>query len=274
MAHTPSKPAAYSSGHTPAVLRTHSWRTVANSVPYIIGALKPDMKILDVGCGPGTITVDIATYVPQGHVTGIENVESPLEAARAHATQRGVTNVDFAVGDALALPFPDNTFDFTHAHQVLQHTGDPVQTLREMRRVTKPGGIVACREGDHGSWVWYPESEGLKEFHTVMGRVARVDGREPNAGRQVHVWAREAGFDPAQITTSASTWCFRTKEEREYWGGSMGGRAVEGGIPATAIANGFATREDLERMSQAWKDWVENEEGWLALLHGEILCQV
>ena len=108
MAQPATKPATYTSGHDPAVLRTHAWRTVDNSAPYLKPWLKPDMKILDVGCGPGSITVDLATYVPQGHVTGIENVA-------------------FQVRDALALPFAaDAAFDVTHAHQVLQHTGDPV----------------------------------------------------------------------------------------------------------------------------------------------------
>ncbi|KAF7790764.1 hypothetical protein EIP86_001721 [Pleurotus ostreatoroseus] len=262
--------AAYSSGHDAAVLRTHAWRTVDNSAPYVKDFLKPDMKILDVGCGPGSITVDLATYVPNGHVTGVENVEAPLEAARAQALERGVKNADFMVGDALALPFPDASFDITHAHQVLQHTGDPVRMLREMRRVTKPGGFVACREADHGSFVWYPVSQGMSDWLELSTRVARADGREPHAGRQLHVWAREAGFDPAQMTTSVGTWCFRTKEEREYWGGAWKNRVLSGSFATSALSKGFATQEDLERMSQAWKDWVACDDGWFGVLHGQM----
>ena len=274
MAQTPVKHATYASGHDPAVLRTHAWRTVDNSASYVKGLLKPDMKILDVGCGPGSITVDLATFVPQGHVTGIENVEGPLAAARTHATERGVANVTFQVGDALALPFADDTFDLTHAHQVLQHTGDPVQMLREMRRVTRPGGFVCCREADVHTFTWYPENKGIADFWNTIAKVARADEREPEAGRQLHVWARKAGFDPAQVTVSAGAWCFRTREEREYWGNNMAKRAVDGGFSASAISRGFATREDLEGMSQGWKDWIADDDGWFGVLHGQIICHV
>ena len=271
---TPNKHARYTAGHTPAVLSTHSWRTIANSGKYMQPFLKPDMKVLDVGCGPGSITVDLATFIPQGHVTGVENVEGPLEAARAHAAERGVANVDFMVGDALSLPFPDQTFDLTHAHQVLQHTGDPVRTLREMRRVTKPGGLVACREADHATWICFPESKDLREWHQVIEKIAYADGREPNAGRHVHKWAREAGFDPANITTTASAWCFHTRAEREYWGTGMGKRTLDPGFIETAVKGGFATREDLERFAKAWQDWINDDDGWMSITSGEVVCRV
>ena len=274
MTHNANKHAHYTSGHTPAVLRTHGWRTVANSAQYIQGHLRPNMKILDVGCGPGSITVDLATYVPQGHVTGVENVEAPLTAARAHAAERGVKNVDFMIGDAFSLPFPDHTFDLTHAHQVLQHTGDPIRTLREMRRVTKHGGLVACREGDHGTWVWYPDSTGLTGFHRVVEQLGYADGREPRAGRRLHVWAREAGFDPAQVITSTGTWCFYTRAEREYWGGSMGKRVLDPGFIESAVGGGFAERGDLDKFAQAWGDWVDDDDGWISVTSGEIICRV
>ncbi len=269
-----NKAAFYPAGHNEVVLRSHAWRTVANSAPYLQSSLKPHMKILDVGCGPGTITVDLATFVPQGHVTGIENVPKPLEAARVHAVERGVTNVDFVTGDAHALPFPDDTFDITHAHQVLQHVANPVQVLREMRRVTKPGGIVACRESIHSAFTWYPESQGITDAENLFAKVGRTAGAEPNAGSRIHVWAREAGFDPALITTTAGTWCFHTPEERAYWGESRAQRVLDPGYASSAIEGGFATQEDLERLSQAWKEWAANEDAWFAILHGEMLCRV
>ncbi len=146
--------------------------------------------------------------------------------------------------------------------------------LREMRRVTKPGGIVACRESDHAAFVWVPVSQDMSDWSVLSERIARADGREPNAGRQLHVWARQAGFDPAQITTSAGTWCFHTKEEREYWGGAMGERVLSDGFATAAISKGFASQEDLERISQAWKNWVACDDGWFAIMHGQMVCRV
>lgn len=135
----PEETAVYTHGHHESVLRSHTWRTAANSAAYLLGSLKPHMRILDIGCGPGTITADLAELVPDGHVTGVDHAPGILDQARATAAGRGLTNVDFAVADVHALEYPDDSFCVVHAHQVLQHVGDPVQALREMYRVTKPG---------------------------------------------------------------------------------------------------------------------------------------
>lgn len=137
----------YSTDHAESVLSTHRWRTIANSAQFILPQLKPGIKVLDVGCGPGSLTVDIAKHIqPDGKVTGIENVSDPLDGARKLAEQEGV-EVTFEVADALHLPYADDEFDLVFAHQVLQHVAQPVEMLKEMRRVAKTGsGIVACRE--------------------------------------------------------------------------------------------------------------------------------
>ncbi|PSR72875.1 hypothetical protein PHLCEN_2v11242 [Hermanssonia centrifuga] len=269
-----TKTAVYTHGHAAPVLRSHTWRTAANSASYLLSSLKPDMKILDIGCGPGTITVDLATYVPDGHITGLEYAPDVLENARAHAVERNVKNVDFVTGDAHALPFPDDTFDATHAHQLLQHIANPVQALREMRRVTKPGGIVATRETDFSAMTWYPESEGMTEWRELYKRVARGNGGEPDAGRRLHAWARQAGLDPARMTCTAGTWCFHTIEDRAWWGGLWADRTLESNFAPSAMKGGFATIDDLQRVSQAWRDWAADEDAWFAVLNGEILCRV
>ena len=80
--------AVYTHGHHSSVLRSHTWRTALNSAAYILPHLKPDMKVLDIGCGPGTITVDLASYVPRGHITGLERAEGVLSQARALAEKK------------------------------------------------------------------------------------------------------------------------------------------------------------------------------------------
>jgi ubiquinone/menaquinone biosynthesis C-methylase UbiE len=152
----PRETAVYTHGHHESVLRSHTWRTAANSAGYLLGSLKPHMKVLDIGCGPGTITADLAELVPDGHVTGVDRAPEILEQARATAAGRGLANIDFAVADVHALDHPDDTFCVVHAHQVLQHVGDPVQALREMVRVTRPGGFIAVRDSDYAAMTWYP----------------------------------------------------------------------------------------------------------------------
>jgi SAM-dependent methyltransferase len=269
-----TKDAVYTHGHHESVLRSHTWRTAVNSAGYLLDSLRPDMHILDVGCGPGTITADLAALVPQGSVTGLEHAPEVLEQARKETSQRGLNNVKFAVGDVHALEFPDGTFDVVHAHQVLQHVGDPVQALREMRRVTKKGGIVAVRDTDYSAMTWFPFVEELEEWKPLYLRVARSNGGEPDAGRRLLAWARKAGFDRKDITSTASTWCYSTPEERAWWSGLWADRTLVSSFASTAIGGGHATQQDLERISQAWRKWGADEDGWFALLHGEILGRV
>ncbi|PHH89131.1 hypothetical protein CDD83_6602 [Cordyceps sp. RAO-2017] len=265
------RPSVYTTDHSASVLRTHSWRTAENSVAYLVPHLKPGLEILDVGCGPGSITVDLARLVPDGHVTGIEYVPDPLDSARARARSEGVGNVSFSVGDAHALPFPDSSFDVVHCHQVLQHVADPVQVLREMRRVARPGGLVACRES--ASLSWSPASEPLEAWFRLKATVAAAKGGNPSPGGRIHVWAQQAGFARERIVRSAGAWCFSSDEEREYWGGSMGSRARSSGFVKTALEGGYATEEELERMAQGWDAFVKDPDAWFGLLHGQILCR-
>src|SRR5205807_5358631 len=111
---------------------------------------------------------------------------------------------------------PDDSFDVVHAHQVLQHVADPVRALAEMRRVCRPGGIVAARDGDYAGFTWYPEVPALDGWLALYRTVARRNGGEPDAGRRLLSWARAAGF--TDVTPGASTWCFATPDDRQWWG--------------------------------------------------------
>ncbi|WP_437095833.1 methyltransferase domain-containing protein [Streptomyces sp. enrichment culture] len=263
--------AVYTHGHHESVLRSHTWRTAANSAAYLLGALKPHMRILDIGCGPGTITADLAGLVPDGHVTGLDREPGVLEQARAVAGERGLANVGFAVGDVHALDFPDDTFCVVHAHQVLQHVGDPVRALREMRRVTRPGGFVAVRDSDYAAMTWYPLSPGLDGWLELYRRVARANGGEPDAGRRLKSWALAAGL--TDVTASSATWTFSTPEERAWWSGLWADRTVASAYAERAVEGGHATREQLRAVAGAWREWGAREDGWFSVLHGEILCR-
>ncbi|ANH94303.1 ubiquinone biosynthesis methyltransferase UbiE [Streptomyces sp. SAT1] len=269
----PRETAVYTHGHHESVLRSHTWRTAANSAAYLLGSLKPHMKVLDIGCGPGTITADLAELVPDGHVTGVDRAPGVLEQARATAAGRGLGNIDFAVADVHALDYPDDTFCVVHAHQVLQHVGDPVRALREMRRVTRPGGIVAVRDADYAAMTWYPEVAGLDDWLDLYRRVARANGGEPDAGRRLRSWALRAGFPESAVTATSGTWTYATAEEREWWSGLWADRTLASAYAERATAGGHATEEELRAVAGAWRAWGRREDGWFAVLHGEVLCR-
>src|SRR6185437_3835756 len=251
-------PEVYTHGHHESVLRSHKWRTAENSAAYLLPHLASDAKVLDVGCGPGTITTDLADRVPQGQVIGMDSAPEIIEQAKATVGDR--TNLDFVTGDVYALDYPDDTFDVVHAHQVLQHLGDPVRALREMRRVTKPGGLIAARDVDYGGMSWYPDSRVLDEWLQLYLAVARGNGGDPRAGRRLHVWARQAGC--TDVTCSSSNWTYATEAERAWWGGLWADRTVKSAYATNAIAGGYATAEDLERIAEGWRAWAADEDGW------------
>jgi 2-polyprenyl-3-methyl-5-hydroxy-6-metoxy-1,4-benzoquinol methylase len=261
----------YTHGHSDPVLQSHRWRTVENSAGYLAPHLRPGLDLLDVGCGPGTLTVDLARRVAPGRTLAIDVVAAPLAEAREHARAEHV-EVTFEVGDGYALAADDGSFDVVHAHQVLQHLTDPVAALREMARVTRPGGLVAVRDVDYAATTWFPVNPGLEKWLDLYERVARRNDAEPDAGRRLLSWAHAAGLRNVETTTSA--WCFATPAEREWWGTSWAGRATTSAFAEQAVAYGLATDGDLRAIADAWLAWAAADDGWLGMLHGELLIRV
>lgn len=263
---------AYTHGHHESVLRSHRWRTAQNSAGYLLGLLTPSMRLLDVGCGPGTITMDLAELVgPEGRVTALERTDAALELARQEAARRQVTNVEFVVGNVQALDLPADSFDVVHAHQVLQHVDDPRLALLEMRRVCRPGGIVAARDSDYAGFVWHPEVRELDRWLEIYRQTARANDAEPDAGRRLLSWARAAGFDA--VTATSTTWCFATPEDRAWWGGLWADRVVDSDLARQVVQHGLATAEELAEIAAGWRRWAGQEDAWFSVLHGEIVAR-
>jgi SAM-dependent methyltransferase len=267
----PTESDVYLHGHHDSVLRSHRWRTPENSAGYLLEHLTADAEILDIGCGPGTITAGLAELVPDGRVVGIDAASDVLAEARREAGRRGLPNVSHEVGDVYRLAFADASFDVVHAHQVLQHLSDPVAALGEMRRVCRPGGIVAARDSDYGGMIWFPEDAELAEWQLLYQRVARAIGGEPDAGRHLLSWARAVGFH--QVETSASAWCYASPQDRSWWGALWAERLTESSFGLRAIEHGLATRQDLGRLADAWHRWAAGDDGWFLIPHGEVLCR-
>lgn len=259
----------YTHGHHASVLRSHTWRTVENSAAHLVPHLRPGMTVLDVGCGPGTITADLARLVAPGTVVGIDRSEDVVTLAA-----ESVGDVDgllFTTGDVYALDAADGVFDVVHAHQVLQHLSDPVAALREMRRACRPDGVVAVRDSDYGAFSWAPDDERLTRWLSLYREVARSNGAEPDAGRYLKGWAMEAGF--SRVEASASVWCFTEPEERAWWGGLWADRMRESALAEQAVERGLSNPAELEVIAEAFRAWAEAPDGWFAVLHGQVIAR-
>jgi ubiquinone/menaquinone biosynthesis C-methylase UbiE len=262
-------PETYTHGHHESVLRSHRWRSAANSCAYLLDRLAPGTDLLDVGCGPGTITADLARHVAPGRVVGLDRSAEVLAAARRDAG--GLGTLEYREGDAYALPVEDASFDAVHAHQVLQHLSDPVSALREMRRACRPGGVVAARDGDYASMAWHPADPLLDRWLDLYRRAARANGGEPDAGRHLLGWAQAAGF--SEVVPSASVWCHATPEERDWWGGLWADRITASALAEQLRAQGLASDDELAAIAAAWRRWAAAHDGWFTVVHGEVLCR-
>jgi ubiquinone/menaquinone biosynthesis C-methylase UbiE len=259
----------YTHGHHGSVLKSHRWRTATNSAAYLLPHLFPSASLLDVGCGPATITCDLATRVAT--VIGIEPVDGILQTAEATKVEWGADNVEFRPGDVYGLEFADHTFDVVHAHQVLQHLSDPVAAIREMVRVTKPGGVVAVRDADYHAMSWYPEPPGLDRWMDIYQRVARRNAAEPDAARHLLTWATEAGVERSRIEASVDTWLYSTEQERSWWGTLWAERSVSSAFGAQARQYGIATADQQAEVVAAWNEWMQHPTAWFVVPNGELL---
>jgi len=257
----------YTHGHHESVLKSHTWRTIENSAAYLSPHLEAGLSLLDLGCGPGTITVEFADRLAPGRVVGLDSAAEVIEKAQQFERD----NLEFVVGNGYELPFDDNTFDIVHAHQTLQHVARPVDMLREMRRVAKPGGIVAARDVDYAGIIWYPRVPGLDLWLDVYEQVHRSNGGEPDAGRHLKAWAREAGFEEVEI--SASMWSFANDTDREWWGSMWEARVLQSAFAGDAVSKDLASQEDLEEISRSWREWADDADGWLGMPHGELIAR-
>jgi ubiquinone/menaquinone biosynthesis C-methylase UbiE len=264
--------ATYSHGHHSSVVQSHARRTAQNSAAFLLPYIKSNHTILDIGCGPGSITVDFAALVPDGKVIGGDAVSDVLQQATTLAESRKQTNISFETIDANNLPYSDDSFDIVFCHQLLQHVKDPIGVLKEMRRVAKPGGIVAARDADYRTFAWYPEPPALDKWGRVYQDVAKANGGEPNAGRYLHIWARKAGFKPEEVHFTWNSWLFQG-EQAVSWGDSWCQRTLHSAFPDTAKKHDLATQADLEEISKAWKDWGREDGAFIAIPNGEILCR-
>lgn len=261
-------PQRYTHGHHESVLRSHLWRTAENSAPHLLAHLRAGDDLLDVGCGPGTITADLAERVAPGRVVGIDrSAEVVALAGDHHRSDR----LEFRIADLMQLPFDDDSFDVVHAHQVLQHLDDPVAALVELRRVCRPGGIVAVRDADYGAFTWAPGHRELDRWLDLYRTIARRNGGEPDAGRRLLGWLHAAGF--AEVEAGGSVWCFASPDDRAWWGGLWADRMTESSIADQLVDAGLASRSTLSDIAAVFRSWAADPDGWFLVPHGEAIAR-
>jgi len=261
----------YTHGHHESVLRSHTWRTAQNSAAYLLPHLRAGQTLLDVGCGPGTITADLALLVAPGDVVGVDASADVVALAQEHAAGLGLGNLRFEVGDLFALGYPDATFDVIHLHQVLQHLADPVAALVELRRVLRPDGVLAARDSDYGAFTWAPRDPALDRWLELYLVVTAHNGHDARIGPRLLGLAHEAGF--GDVTVSSSTWTYADTESRAWWGGLWADRIRYSRFAEQAVEYELSDPEELEAIAAAFGRWAASQDAVFVIPHIEILAR-
>jgi ubiquinone/menaquinone biosynthesis C-methylase UbiE len=192
---------SYTPGYTPNAVDFMSRRTAESHTAFFLPYLKPGMRLLDCGCGPGGITLGLAQRVNPGEVIGIDVSGPQLERAREQAITANVP-ATFREAGVYSLPFPDADFDAVFSHALFEHLAEPLRALGEIHRVLKPGGCAGLRSPDWGGFVLHPWSEKLASALADYQALQRANGGDVFAGRKLTAWLRQAGFERVQASAA------------------------------------------------------------------------
>jgi ubiquinone/menaquinone biosynthesis C-methylase UbiE len=244
--------------HRPA----HARRTAALNARFFLPHLRPGMRLLDAGCGPGSITIGLAEAVAPGEAIGIDISDDALGTARSMAAERGGANVRFDVADIYALPFDNDTFDAAFSHCVMQHLEEPHRAIVELFRVLKPGGVIGVSDVDFDASVVAPEDDVLRKSWGLMAKARR----NPYIGKHLRALLASAGFARCEAALHAS---LPVTDEAVKVHGEWSARYFEApAFIAQAEAAGWSDERELRDIAAAWRAWAREPGAFVAQMGG------
>ena len=220
---------------------------------FLMPHLTPGMRLLDVGCGPGNLALRLAEAVAPGQLVGIDAEPSQIEIAQQLGKKSGNSNLTFQVADVASLPFEDASFDVVHCGGVLGYIPDTAEALAEMKRVLRPGGMIACRDLIVDSCFAHPDLGLMRRGWDMFADLVEADDGHPQMGKDMKTHLKRAGF--SDIEMSGSFDFHNTPKEIELFYGMVKGWFLSGDPAEAAVKYGAATEDLLEQISEAVEAW-------------------
>jgi len=252
----------YTLGYSPETIQQLQRRTAAKEAGFFIPHLQSGMNLMDCGCGPGTITIGLAEVVAPGQVVGVDIQPSQFKLARSHAAEHGAANVRFTAANAYRLPFGEGIFDAIFSHNVLSHLRNPLEVLKGMHQLLKPGGVIGLSHPDFSGGLISPSNPLLDRGRKLYWRLVEQNGGNPAIGKDQRALLHEAGF--VRIEASARYSVAGTQDAVRARAGH-GVRSFEASnIGEQIIELGWADRSELEKISAAWRIWGEYPGAFMA----------
>jgi SAM-dependent methyltransferase len=241
-------------------------RDARTFLPFLLPHLRPGMDVLDVGCGVGSIALDLAPTIAPGRMVGVDPDPGQLQAARRTAAERGIGNAEFRTGTAYELPVPDASVDAVYANAVLMYLREPVRALREMRRVLRLGGIAAVSDDDLGTIVVSPDLPELRLAAELFRRAVRHEGGDPSYSRHLRALMLEAGFARTRGVAGAPEVYGDAESTRWFTEFAVGVHAAPS-MTELILGQGWATRAELDAMVAAFRAWGERPDAFATWLY-------
>jgi len=177
-------------------------RSAETHAALVLPFLRSNFRILEVGCGPGSISIDLATPVPQGGVVAVDAEPSQVRLAKERAKELNISNIRLIVGDAASFHCEEKEFDLVFSHALFEHLTDPKKTLQHVREYLRVGGLIALRSPDWGGFVLHPETpaicSALKAYQDIQTQL----GGDVHCGRKLGMYLRRAGFKSVRLSAS------------------------------------------------------------------------
>lgn len=270
MAHTKSREFAndsegkerYTLGYSSQTIQRLQQRTAAKEASFLLPHLSAGMRLLDCGCGPGSITVGFAETVAPGQVVGVDIEPSEYKAAWSQAAKRPNINLHFAVADVYNLPFGENLFDAAFLHNVLSHLQRPLEVLRGIYQLLRPGGVIGISHPDFSGQLISPSDPLLERDHELYWRLVEYNGGNPAIGKHQRGLLHDAGFVRVEAVAKYSTVGAQDGVRmRAMHGGRLFGKSA---IAQQMIDLGWTDRAELEQIIAAWRKWSEHPGAFMA----------
>ena len=257
-------------GFSETILEAFQRYTAARCAAHLLPRIKDGDRVLDVGCGVGSITVGLAQAVGTGEVHGIDMEESQIEMAATVAQSQNQDNVFFQVADALALPFDDNYFDVVHCHGILTHVPDTAALLKESRRVLKPGGVISARETITASCFTYPDYGVLGHAWDMFADLLEADDGHPQMGKQLKSHFVNAGLSDIRLSTSWEI--YTTPQDIAFIYGVVQEWFLSEEVLDAAIKYGAATRRLADQITEGYERWIHDPGAICGMAFGEVVA--
>ena len=260
----------YTSGFSDPYMQYLMRHTAETHAAYLLPYLRPGLRVLDMGCGPGTVSVGMAKAVQPGEMHGIDMEESQIELARSVAEEAGQSNAIFHVGDVTDLPFEEGFFDVVHCLEVLNYVPDTYAALSEAKRVLKPGGILGCREIICESSATSPDLGGAGQMWTMFEDLLAFDDGHPHMGRDLKFHVLEAGFTNPRLTATFDV--YSDPADIAFVHNFINNWLLSPEMTEAAIMYGAGTEELYNRMRVALDRWKDHPGAVTLAAFGEVIA--